>query len=196
MARPGITALIPTFSEDVVAIFEQTDVGELRPVLEGAHLMRASVSEEANYFKHPLENGRSIVDHRIILPVEIELQIILTDRASILGAVINQTTDFETTARDVYEQMREFFLSGTFLAIQTRTATYANQILQAMPHEETSELFSGVTVVSSLSEIQIETADSAFVPADASDSDTVNRGRLNTIAPSSDISGLTGSLVA
>lgn len=196
MARPGITALIPTLAEDVVAIFEQSELGEDRLVLEGAQLMHASIGEDATFYDHPLENGRFIVDHRIILPVTIELRIILTDQASILGAVLRGSLDFEATARDIYQQMRTFFRSGTFLSIQTRTDTYRRQVIQSMPHEETSSLFNGVIVSASLSEVLSQTADVPFLPADTKDSNTVERGRQNTLGVPSGISGVTGSFVA
>lgn len=196
MARPGITALIPTFAEDVVAILEQSEVGEARPVLEGAHLMHASIGESANFFKHPLETGRNIVDHRIILPVTVELRIILVDRTSLLGAAFRGDLNFETTARDVYQKMRTFFLSGTFLSIQTRTDTYQDQVVQSMPHEETSTLFNGVIVVASLSQVLSPAADVPFVPGDAKDLNTLERGRQNTLGIPSSVSGVTGIFIA
>ena len=179
--RPGITALIPTFGEDVVAIFEQSESGDDVQILEGAHLMRATVGEDVTFYKHPLENGRSLVDHRIIQPVTIEFQIILTDDVSILGAVLALSTDFVESAGDVYTQIREVFLAGTLLSIQTRTATYRNQVIQAMPHEETSRVFDGVTISASMSEIQFETANTTFAPADETDSDTVARGKQSPL---------------
>ena len=188
MARPGITALIPTFSEDVVALFKKNAAGDDEPILEGAHLMRVSIGEDVTFYKHPLENGRHLVDHRIIQPVTAELRIILTDRASILGAAIKGSLDFETTARDIYQQMREVFIAGTFLSIQTRTTTYANQVIQAMPHEENSIVFNGVTLVVSLSEILIETSNTSFNPEDVEDSDTVDRGRQNPLGLPSSVS--------
>lgn len=196
MARPGITALIPTLSEDVVAIFALSESGADEPILEGAHLMHASIGEDVTFYKHPLESGRHIVDHRLILPVTIELRIILTDRASILGAVLRGSLDFETTARDIYQQMRELFISGTFLSVQTRTDTYRRQVIQSMPHEETSALFNGVIVAASLSEVQFELADPSFVPADTRDSNTIDRGSQNTLDVPSGITGVTGSFVA
>lgn len=191
MARPGLAALIPTFSADVVAVFEQNELGADEQIFEDAHLMHASIGEAAHFYTHPLETGRSIVDHRIIQPVTIDLRIILTSRSSLLGAVLRGSTDFEVTARDTYEQMREFFIAGTFIAIQTRTALYRDQVMQAMPHEETSTLFDGVVLTASLSQILTETDTASFSPADAPDSDTVDRGRQNPLGLPSSVSDVT-----
>lgn len=181
MARPGITALIPTFGEDVVAIFQQSETGDDTQVLEGAHLMQVDVGESATYFRHPLENGRNLADHRIIDPVSLELRVILVNESSILGAILSGTLDFETTARDIYTQMRGLFLGGTLLSIQTRTATYRDQILQAIPHEETSRIFDGVVFSVSSSELLVETAEATFGPVDETDSDTVDRGKQSPL---------------
>ncbi len=196
MTRPGIAALIPTLGEDVVAIFRESESGDDVQVLEGAHLIQATVGEDVTFYKHPLENGRNRVDHRIIQPVTIDLRVILTDRISVTAGLIAQDFDFETTARDIYNQMRDLFLSGTLLSIQTRTATYPNQIFQAMPHEETAQIFDGVVISVSASEIQFETANTSFSPVEAEDSDTVDRGKQNPLSVSASVVALLATRAA
>jgi len=176
MARPGITALIPSFGEDVVAIFKKNAADEDVQILEDAHLMQASIGEDVSAFQHPLENGRIRVDHRIIQPVTIELRVILTDKASIIGAALRESLDFKTAARDTYRDLRELFLAGTSLSVQTRANTYPNQLINSMPHDETPALFNGLIISLSMSELLIETSNKAFGPAEAKDSDTQARG--------------------
>lgn len=183
--RVGIGALIPTFSEDIVAIFEQSESGDDVQVLTNAHLMRAKIDENVTFYKHPLENGRSIVDHRIIQPVTLDIQLILTDKVSIVGALLNGG-DIATRAKDVYGDARALWIAGTLLAIQTRTNTYPNQIIQAMPHEESPQMFDGVTINFRTSEIQFETANVTFSPREASDSDTIGRGKQNPLTVAAD----------
>lgn len=192
--RPGITALIPTFGEDVVAIFIQSDSGDDQQVLQDAHLMQVSMGEQVTTFKHPLENGRSLVDHRIIQPVTIELRIILTESASILGALLKGSLDFEKTVQDVYNEMRALHLDGTLLSIQTRTGIYPNQTFNSMPHEETSSIFNGVVISVGSEEIFFETANKSFAAADEDDTDTAERGKQNPLGiPSlSDIGNIFG----
>ncbi len=183
--RPGITALIPTSGEDVVAIFEQSDEGEDTLLFEDAHLIQANVNEHVSFYTHPLENGRSLVDHRIIQPVTIDLKVLLIDNTTLLGGALGG--NFFTRARDVYEQIRKVFLAGTLLRIQTRTATYSNQVIQSMPHEETSAMFDGVALNFNASEILFESANVAFAPADETNSDTVGRGKINPTAVVSEL---------
>lgn len=175
VGRLGIGALIPTFSEDVVAIFIQRANGDDEQILDKANLMRASINRRATYFKHPLENGRKIVDHRIIEPVEIELKIILVDKPSILELI---DKSFGALLADTYDLINTFFEDGTVLSIQTRTTTYRNQIIESMPHEETSEMFDGVTLSFNTSELLTETQ-VTFDAADAGRTDTVPRGQQN-----------------
>lgn len=191
--RPGILALVPTFAEDIVAIFEEDaevsavasdeeGFGELvdRQVLERAHLMRASVNEFVTSPKHPLENGRHTVDHRIFQPVEIEMRVILESRSSLLDAA--RGGEFETTPADVYDELRDLWERGVFLSVQTRTRTYPKMTIQALPHEETPEIFDGAIFAVNLEEMLIETENVSFSPEDQEDSDTVKRGKQNAIA--------------
>jgi len=187
MTRVGITALIPTAGKDVVAIFKQSDVGDDEVILESAHLINATVDEHATFFKHPLETGQTLVDHRIIEPVTIELQVILVDSVSVVRGLISGG-DFITRVRDTYDEIRQLYENGTFLSIQTRTATYRNQILQSMPHEETSSMFDGVALSFNTSEIQFETPTLATPPpAETEDTDTVTRGKQNALALATDV---------
>ena len=189
--RPGLTALIPTFGEDVVAIFEQREDGDDVQILQGANLMQASVGEDVTFFKHPLENGRALVDHRIIQPVTIELRVILTTRSSIARGAITNDLDFEVTAQDIYNQLREIFLTGTVLSIQTRMNTYPNHVFQGIPHDETPEVFDGAIFSVSSSEIQFETANVSFSPANAKNSNTVDRGKQNPLGLPTSVSEVT-----
>jgi hypothetical protein len=178
MSRLGLSALIPTFGEDVVAISKQSEKGDDEQILTDAHLIGAQIDEHVTFYTHPLENGRSLVDHRIIQPVTIDFTILLVDSVSIFNAI--GSDDFFVTAKDVYGQIRELFLAGTILSIQTRTDTYRFQVLQSMPHEETSRMFDGIMLTFSTSEIQFETAN-VPTPEKLTDTNTAQRGRQNAI---------------
>jgi len=176
--RLGIAALIPTFGEDVVAIFEQDEGGNDVQVFEDATIIQAKIDERATFYKHPLETGKSITDHRIIEPVAIEFKMVIVDAPSILELI---SDNFTVLARDVYTQIREFFIAGTLLSIQTRTGTYRNQIIQAMPHEESSDIFDGITLSFNSSELQVEEGTVSFVPFDDTKENTIKRGKQNPV---------------
>lgn len=182
----GALALIPTFGKDVVAIFEQSDEGNDTQLFADANIMHGAISEKATFFRHPLENGRNLVDHRIIDPVTIELHLILSDRISVLRGLTGG--DFATRAADIYNQIRDIYLAGTLLSIQTRVGTFRNQVIQAMPHEESSDMFDGIALAFNTSEIQFEdTGIVTFVPVDSSDFTTLFRGKQNPLSVVTDV---------
>lgn len=175
----GLTALIPTFGEDVVAVYRQSDTGDDVQVFEHANLIQVEVNERATFFKHPLEDGKSIVDHRIIEPVDITMRVILVDSQSLLRLATGGSLTIRT--KDVYDQIREAFLAGTLLSVQTRTSTYRRQLIQAIPHVESAEIFDGVVLTLNMSELQFETAQVTSTPEDETKVSTVGRGKLNPL---------------
>ncbi len=175
----GLGALIPTSAVDVVAIFSAEELegppeettfldtvtefftgeqeGQLVP---GARPMKAVINESAEFFKHPLENSKKITDHRIILPVDIEISMIITGEEY----------------PDVYKEIKQLFLDGTELVIQTRTDSYTGQVIQSMPHEETPEVYDGILLSFGTSEIQTAPVEVEFSPSDETQESTVDRG--------------------
>lgn len=188
----GIAAIIPTFSEDVVAIYEQGEKGQDDVQLfEEASIIQATIDEHVTFYRHPLENGRTIIDHRILQPVTIEFRLILTDSVSLLRVATGG--DLQLRAKDIYQDIREAFINGTLLSIQTRTHTYRNQIIQSMPHEETSRMFDGIALQFNTSELQTEENIDAN-PIDETDDSTLSRGQINALAVTAAVAGtlLTG----
>ena len=90
----GAVNIIPTLAQDVVAIFKQSDSGDDAQVLTDATLMRASIDEHVTFFRQPLENGRSLIDHRIIQPVTIDLTVITSDSFSVLRGLTEFIIEF------------------------------------------------------------------------------------------------------
>jgi hypothetical protein len=112
--------------------------------------------------EHPLETGATITDHRIILPVNIELSLILASE------------DY----RAVYQQVRDLFNKGDLLTVQTRVDSFPSMLIEKMPHDETPELYDGVALALSLKEAHFVTPQfSALKVARPKDSNTKARGQ-------------------
>lgn len=156
VALSVISNLLSSFAFDTVAIFTQG----YTQVFANARAIKAVVKEEAKVMQHPLETGATIVDHRIILPVEIELSLILS------------AVDYQST----YNQIREYYFNSTLLIIQTKSGVYTNQLIQGMPHEEDPDLYDVLNLTLSLKEVQFVTAQFTTQPQNASNSNTTNRG--------------------
>ncbi|EBW5579129.1 hypothetical protein PL246_09500 [Salmonella enterica] len=157
---------------DVVAVLDSS----FRQVFPDARPVKATIKEEAKAMQHPVENGASVVDHRVILPVEIKLSLILAGDAY----------------RDVYQQIRQYWLRGDLLSVQTMTGTYQNMMISGMPHDETPELIDSIPMEISLIEEKIAATKFSSssgggakgAPSSPRDSPTTPRGQQQGETPS------------
>jgi len=135
--------IINRFSTDVVAIYNQS--GE--QVFADGVPMRASVSQRAKAFTHPLETSVEITDHRVILQTEISLILFLKNQSAFFGFS-------QKRLRDVYAQISQSFRNADLLSVQTRAGRFDNLIIQALPHDENPEMFEAIDVELKLLETQ------------------------------------------
>lgn len=158
-----IDTLLPSFAIDYVAVFTQ----DFTQVFPRARILKATVKEQAKVMEHPVETGAIITDHRIILPVEIELSLIL------------QSADYA----DTYKTIRQYYLNATLLVVQTRSGIYDNQLIASMPHEEDPTQYDALTIALSLKQVLFvkATYGKAKNPKNSS---TVNRGTQQPTTPS------------
>lgn len=149
-----------TRAADVVGVFDSN----FRQVFPEARTLKATVKEEAKVMEHPLEDGSSIVDHKIILPIEVDLSVII------------QSADF----RSVYDQIKRYYLGAELLSVQTRTGVYNSMVIQSMPHDESPDMLDTVAIALKLKEVKLVTAQFGTLPprkvAKPESSSTVKRG--------------------
>ncbi|MDR1349685.1 MAG: hypothetical protein LBJ59_02680 [Zoogloeaceae bacterium] len=152
----------PTAAADVVGVFDQ-DGNQLFPL---ARPSKANINLAAKIAEHPLESGGSIVDHRVLLPIEIELLVYVTDYAQ------------------TYAKIRAAFTGKDLLVVHTRAGIYENMLIESMPHEETPESFDVVQMSIKLKEIRlIEVEFQALPPRQVktpNDASTVDKGQQST----------------
>jgi hypothetical protein len=166
-----LETLLPTAAFDQVQVLDQ-DFNQVFPL---ARAIKAVVKEEARVMEHPLESGATITDHRVILPVEIELSFILPPGSY----------------QDTYRQIRQFYLNATLLIVQTKSGAYYNQLIASMPHEENPDQYNALTLALTLKEAQFAVTAIDYSPKNPKQSSEVNRGAQqstpaanNTVDPS------------
>ena len=167
-----------TGAQDVVAVLD----GSFKQVFQKARAIKATILRGSKAMEHPLETGATITDHRIILPVVIDLSLILS------------TADY----RAVYQQVRELFNRGQLLTVQTRVDSFPSMLIEKMPHEETPEMVDGVSVALSLKEaLFVQPQFSALTVAKVAqpkDASTVKKGQQQpTESPPARKSSVLGS---
>lgn len=166
MANP-IQSLIPNFfAVDVVGVYTQ----DFRQVFKLARPIKANIREDSKVMQHPVENGTIITDHRVVLPVEIELSMMLSAE----------------TYADTYKEIKKYFTDGTLLIVQTQSDTYKNQLIQSIPHEENPANYNALVLALKLIRVQITVAQFGLVPQDPANSTLVDRGTINGTVPSVD----------
>lgn len=155
-----ISAILPSFAVDSVAVFTQ----DFTQVFKKARAMKAVVKEQSKLMEHPVESGIVITDHRIILPVEIELTLILS------------SYDYQS----VYKSIKQYYLNGTLLVVQTRSDIYENQLIASMPHEEDPSQYDVIPLILNLKQVQFVTAEYGVVPKAPKNTNTTKRGTQQT----------------
>lgn len=169
----GIAAsFLPSFAYDQVAIFTQS----YQQLFRNARAIKATVKEESKLMEHPVETGATIVDHRIIMPVEIELALVLT------------ASDYKNT----YHQIRDYYYNGTLLLVQTRSGIYGNQMIQSIPHEEDPTQYDVLTMILNTKQVIFVSAQFTTSPKNAANSNTVDRGTQQGAAANA---GQVGSII-
>jgi hypothetical protein len=151
-----------TAAVDVLAVLDK----DLNQVFPGVRPVKATIKEESKPMEHPLETGALVTDHRIILPVDIELSTVVA------------AEDY----REVFRQVKDIYLRGDLLTVQTRTDSYTSMLIASMPHEETGDMQDGITLIITLREAKFVTAEFKDMkipppkPAAKKNTDTVKRG--------------------
>lgn len=147
---------------DLVGVFDD-DFNQLFP---DARPLLCTVREDAQLMDHPVESGATITDHRIMLPVEINLSLMLSDPAN------------------DYEAVKSLYREASLVTVQTRTSTYPNMLIAALPHEESSDVFDKTPLSLVLREVQLVEAQFQALPprqVDAPrDASTAKRGQKST----------------
>lgn len=146
---------------DVVGVYGDA----FRQYFESTHIMRAVVNESSQLMKQPREDGTTTVDHRVILPVEMQLSVLLPPG------------DFQ----NAYYEIKSAYERGESFSVKTRTSIHQNMVLSAMPREETAAEPDLVKIVLVFEEVKYMTAQFQALPpravANKSDSSTAKRGQ-------------------
>jgi hypothetical protein len=150
-----------SYTYDVVAIVDP-DTGV--QLFTSAELMKANVGPTSKIMDHPLEDGSPVSDFKIILPVSLELGLLI------------DTSNFD----GVYQEIMDAFLDSTFLTVRTNADTYEDMVIEALPHDETPEMFGMLQLSLRLREVQLVTVQYQALQstdvATTTDQSTVDRG--------------------
>lgn len=157
---PNIFGLYVGAAIDVVGVYDQDG----NQVFPAARPTRAFINPSARLMEHPVETGATIIDYRIILPIEIEMYILIPP------------LDVVST----YNEITQLFQNGEILTIVTRSGVYTNQILQGTPVDESVDFYGSLVVQLRFKQVQLYQTISTneISPANPPDTNTVDRGNV------------------
>jgi len=159
-----MTTETATKAVDVVGVYDV----DFNQVFPDARPLKASVSDEATFFKHPLESSATRTDHIIFQPIKITMSVLMSGDDYI----------------SVYQQIKQIYRSQTQLIVQTKTDTYEDIFIQSIPHEESPENYDSIIMNLILEETKLAVTEITFIPESLSDNDTTNRGQQEPETPS------------
>lgn len=149
-----LSTFVPVPAEDVVGIFDENG----NQVFSIARPVRCEIKRPTKIFTHPLENQRTLTDHKIIDQVEIEMTLLLRGERGI----------------DAYRSIVQANIESQVFEIRTKFDSFPNMEIFSVPHNELPGQFD--TALMKLSFIEIQESPSSF----AETSTTINtqeRGR-------------------
>lgn len=152
-----------TKAVDVVGVYDV----DFNQVFPDARPLKASISDEALFFKHPLESSATRADHIIFQPIKITMSVMMSGE------------DYKS----VYQQIKQIYRSQTQLIVQTKTDTYEDIFIQSIPHEESPENYDSIIMNLILEETQLAATVVTFIPEDQADKNTKNRGQQRPETP-------------
>lgn len=161
---------------DAVGVFDD----EFNQVFAKARPLKADVYEAARVMDHPVESGSTMTDHRVIDPIEIEIYLVMSG------------DDY----RDTYNQIKDLYNRATLLVVQTRSGSYSNMLISALPHDESPDTYDTINLSLRLREAILVTVQFQALPprsvAVQRNASTVRRGQqTGTTEPAT--AGATGA---
>ncbi len=129
-----------TSAADVVGIFDS----DFRQLVPEGRPIKASVTEPSKVMEHPLEDGSTVADHRVFLPVEIEMTMLVPI--------------------EIFQRLRAIYRQTETVTIQTNSGSYDNMIIETLPHDETPDAFDMLPVAAKFREVQFVAAQFQALP--------------------------------
>ena len=122
-----LSHILPAFSADTVAVFQQSTGLQL---FIDARPVKLEVNEASRYMTHPTELATVVIDHKVDLPISITISFILRPQRF----------------RNTYKEFRNAKNRATTLIVQTRTSRHRNLYIESIPRVENVEKFDTITM--------------------------------------------------
>lgn len=144
------------------------DNDTLQPIFESAHPMRVSANPVKRATKFAVEDGTERSDHVVKELVEIQIDFTAVD-----------------DVRAAYESLYQVWDQNTLVTVQTKVRSFPNMLLLGVPHEESVELGTAISMPLRFQEwIEVKPEEGELPPkkvANKNQSSTVKRGQVKGV---------------
>lgn len=161
-ATQFVESILSLFGVDIVGVF---DMESYEQIFSRARPVKANVIRAQKIMDHPLETGAVVSDFAVVMPVSIELSLVIA------------SADYQS----VYQSIKTYFETQTLVSLHTKADVFPNMLIEAMPHEESADMFDAIPLALRLRQVQLVTVQYQTLPPAAvetpTDQSTVNRGQ-------------------
>lgn len=145
-------------NQDLIAIL---DADTYQPLFAGSNIMQVTVRETSKLTNWAVEDGTQRTDHRVIDPVGIDMPLLLNDNT-----------------RALFEQLRNAYLEGRNLIVQTKVRSYTDIMIIEIPHEEKPEFGDSIPITVKMQELRVVKPEFGTLPP----SRVANKKQASTVA--------------
>ena len=178
----GARNLLTKTPVDVVKI--ALDSNPSAQVFTAARAMKVNLMPSSKLMDHPIEDGSLQTDFRILNPLELELSVICTGK----------------NWKTVYNQINTGYLNGELYTITTKSGVYPHMMMQAIPHDETPDMFDVLAVSIKFREVVLAVTNYTALPANqvknTNDQSTTKTGTPTAKTPPASILSQAASYVS
>ncbi len=141
------------------------DNDTLMPIFESAHPMRVSARREKKATKFAVEDGTDRSDHVVKELAEVAIDFLVAD-----------------DIRNAYQGLLQYWDQNKLVTVQTKVGSLENMLILAIPHDETVDLGSSISMPIRLQEwVEVKPETGDLPPKTVSNknqSSTVKRGQV------------------
>ncbi len=158
-------------------------------------ILNVSTEHNATITSHPVQNGANISDHMYLEPVQITMEIGMSDA---MGSMVRgQWTGASTKSVSAYRKLCELQEARIPFAVLTRLNRYENMVIKSISVNDDAATYYGLRATISMQQILLANVATEKVSArNWSNGDATNRGEVQpTPTPTSVLGSVTGETV-
>lgn len=148
-------------------------------------IMQTNYSRSLTITQHPVQTGAAISDHAYVNPVELTMQIQMSDVAkSIIPGQFTQGESRSLTAFQVLSKLQEQRIP---MQVMSRLGLFSNMLIETIAVPDDYTTLYGLKATVTMCEVFVATVQTVKISARPQVTDSTNRGSAEPVAPNKSI---------